>query len=57
MANFQAMVMDLLKDVQKRPPPEHTIAAHLLRIRDPNTGDAPSSLCVLCGPCADSVRG
>eukprot|EP00891_Asterochloris_glomerata_P001568 jgi/Astpho2/1568/Aster-x1016 len=38
MANFQAMVMDLLKDVQKRPPPEHTIAAHLLRIRDPNTG-------------------
>ena len=59
MAKFQAMVMDLLKDVQERPPPEHTIAAHLLSIRDPNTGDAPASpvLRLLCGPRADSVRG
>ena len=57
MAKFQAMVMDLLKDVQERPPPEHTIAAHILSIRDPNTGDAPASLRLLCGPRTDSARG
>ena len=36
---FQDMILELLHKVRTGPPPEpHTLAAHLLAVRDPHTG-------------------
>ena len=48
---FRRIMADLLADIKKRgEPPETdtTIAAHLLRIRDPHTGTLPSTHQYLC---------
>ena len=57
LARFHGIMGDLLADVRRTPPSRNSIAAHLLGIEDPRTGEQKLSCAWQAGSCACSNTG